>query len=180
MNWTNFLLVLSSLNHDGFFVSFHSSNAIFIVITIIFDFEISKFLLGWRNYYATMDYRNGERGYTFYARERRKRFFRNLLENPKEILWRFLITVCHKFYFKILFFHLFELRIKSLNTFQNRKIILWICLLEISKSLQIKSSSKFKILSWIPPCSLHQNLWRHESNSEFYEFSSQLNSNRHF
>lgn len=46
MNWTNFLLVLSSLNHDGFFVSFHSSNAIFIVITIIFDFEISKFLNG--------------------------------------------------------------------------------------------------------------------------------------
>lgn len=38
------------------------------------------------NYYATMDYRNGERGYTFYAREKRKRFFRNLLENPKEIL----------------------------------------------------------------------------------------------
>lgn len=46
MNWSNFLLVLSSLNHDGFFVSFHSSNAIFIVITIIFDFEISKFLDG--------------------------------------------------------------------------------------------------------------------------------------
>lgn len=114
-----------------------------------------------------------------HARERRKGFFRNLLENPKQILWRFLITVRHKFHFKILFFHLFELRIKSLNTFQNRKIILWICLLEISKSLQIKSS-KFKILSRIPPCSLHQNLWRHESNSEFYEFSSQLNSNRHF
>lgn len=46
MNWSNFLLVLSPLNHDGFFVSFHSSNAIFIVITIIFDFEISKFLDG--------------------------------------------------------------------------------------------------------------------------------------
>lgn len=46
MNWSNFLLVLSPLNHDGFFVSFHSSNAIFIVITIIFDFEISKFLNG--------------------------------------------------------------------------------------------------------------------------------------
>lgn len=88
MNWSNFLLVLSPLNHDGFFVSFHSSNAIFIVITIIFDFEISKFLLGWR-IITTMDYRNGEREYTFYIKIRERKEKKIFLEISSRILKKF-------------------------------------------------------------------------------------------
>lgn len=85
MNWTNFLLVLSPLNHDGFFVSFHSSNAIFIVITIIFDFEISKFLLGWR--IITQQWiTETENVDTLFTREKREKDF---LEISSRILKKF-------------------------------------------------------------------------------------------